>query len=136
MTVIIVNKTGASIMQMSADFEKYAREVLHLANPFKAHWAAQKDCYINNSDGSISIDMDKANEIDDLTKISRKEWIEARDKYIAERILRELGYEVLTTTNYSKYLPDAIPCEGATGQCSFDCPDFFECGLKKSTHYI
>ena len=29
----------------------------------------------------------------------------------------------------AEYMPDAIPCEGATGQCSLFCPKYFECGL-------
>lgn len=40
---------------------------------------------------------------------------------MAKALLRELGYEVLLTSSYFEYYPDAIPCEGASGQCTIDC---------------
>lgn len=42
-------------------------------------------------------------------------------KPMAKALLRELGYEVLLTSSYFEYYPDAIPCEGASGQCTIDC---------------
>lgn len=61
--------------------------------------------------------MEKSRE----TKINREEWVKLRNRYIAERILRELGYEVLLASSYFEDYPDAIPCDGATGQCLLDC---------------
>lgn len=61
--------------------------------------------------------MEKSREIYKETKTNREEW----NRYIAERILRELGYEVLLTSSYFEDYPDAIPCDGATGQCLLDC---------------
>lgn len=128
--MIVVSENGGKIMKMVEDFDKYAREELHLINPFHA-WlrSSLSTMRMTTTDGPICVDLEKSREIDRATKADREEWIRLRDRYVAERILRELGYEVLTTTHYAEYMPDAIPCEGATGQCSFFCPKYFECGL-------
>ena len=128
--MIVISENGGKIMKMVEDFDKYAKEELHLVNPFHA-WLRSSLSTIRTTktDGPICIDLEKSREIDRATKADREEWIRLRDRYVAERILRELGYEVLVTTHYAEYMPDAIPCEGATGQCSLFCPKYFECGL-------
>lgn len=107
-------------MKFSEDFDKYAEDILHIQNPFKK-WFRRLDEAISISDGTITVDVDTSNQIDRETKVNREEWIKLRDRYVAERILRELGYEVLLTSSYFEYYPDAIPCEGASGQCTIDC---------------
>lgn len=96
-------------MKFSEDFDNYAREVLHIENPFREFYRTFKT--------NIDVDMEKYRE----TKINREEWVKLRNRYIAERILRELGYEVLLASSYFEDYPDAIPCDGATGQCLLDC---------------
>lgn len=107
-------------MKFSEDFDKYAEDILHIQNPFKK-WFKRLDKAISISDGTITVDIDTSNQIDRETKVNREEWIKLRDRYVAERILRELGYEVLLTSSYFEHYPDAIPCEGASGQCTIDC---------------
>lgn len=128
--MIVVSETGGKIMKMVEDFDKYAEEELHLVNPF-AIWLRSRLSTVRTSikDGPICIDIEKSREIDRATKADKEKWIRLRDRYVAERILRELGYEVLETTRYAECMPDAIPCEGLTGQCSFYCPKYFKCGL-------
>ena len=87
-------------MKFSEDFDKYARDVLHINNPFKDWFKRLEKTFFETS---------------------REEWIKLRDRYVAERILRELGYEVLSTSSYFEYYPDAIPCEGSSGQCTIEC---------------
>lgn len=127
--MIVVGEIGSQIMKMTEDFEQYAKEELHLTNPMKIWLRSSLGTMKMTSEGPICIDVPKLKAIDALTQVSREEWFRLRDKYVAERILRELGYEVLVTTHYAGCLPDAIPCKGATGQCSFYCPKYFECGL-------
>lgn len=100
-------------MKFSKDFDNYAREVLHIENPFREFYRTQDSTFKT----SITVDMEKSREIYKETKTNREEW----NRYIAERILRELGYEVLLTSSYFEDYPDAIPCDGATGQCLLDC---------------
>ena len=108
-------------MKFSEDFDNYAREVLHIENPFREFYRTQDSTFKTNIDGSITVDMEKSREIYKETKTNREEWVKLRNRYIAERILRELGYEVLLTSSYFEDYPDAIPCDGATGQCLLDC---------------
>lgn len=108
-------------MKFSKDFDNYAREVLHIENPFREFYRTQDSTFKTNIDGSITVDMEKSREIYKETKTNREEWVKLRNRYIAERILRELGYEVLLTSSYFEDYPDAIPCDGATGQCLLDC---------------
>lgn len=97
-------------MKFSGDFDKYAEEV----NPFRKFYHTQ-------SPSVFKTNTDESRKIYEETKVNREEWIKLRDRYVAERILRELGYEVLLTSSYFEYYPDAIPCEGASGQCTIDC---------------
>lgn len=117
LVVSAVSETGAKIMKFSEDFDNYAREVLHIENPFREFYRTQDSTFKTNIDDSITVDMEKYRE----TKINREEWVKLRNRYIAERILRELGYEVLLASSYFEDYPDAIPCDGATGQCLLDC---------------
>ena len=83
-------------MKFSEDFDKYAEEVLHINNPFRKFYHTQSpSVFKTNTDGIITIDMEESRKIYEETKVNREEWIKLRDRYVAERILRELGYEVL-----------------------------------------
>ena len=127
--MIVVSETGSAIMKMHEDFNKYAQDVLHITNPLYFQCRAPSEMIDISPNDTMRICIDKAREIDEQTRVSREEWIAARDRYVAERILRELGYEVLVTTQYREYYPDATPYEGATGQCSFDCLKYFNCAV-------
>ena len=66
------------------------------------------------------------------TKMERDEYYDARDRYLAERCFKELGYE-----NFLQYATkDMIaakgyePCMAAGGQCRFDCSKYAECVLQ------
>ena len=109
-------------MKFSEDFDKYAEEVLHINNPFRKFYHTQSpSVFKTNTDGIITIDMEESQKIYEETRVNREEWIKLRDRYVAERILRELGYEVLSTSSYFEYYPNAIPCEGSSGQCTIEC---------------
>lgn len=108
-------------MKFSEDFDKYARDVLRINNPFKDQFKRLEKTFFETENGTIIADTKELEKIDKETRVSREEWIKLRDRYVAERILRELGYEVLSTSSYFKYYPDAIPCEGSSGQCTIEC---------------
>lgn len=108
-------------MKFSEDFDKYARDVLHINNPFKDWFKRLGKTFFEIENGTIIADIKELEKIDKETRVSREEWIKLRDRYVAERILWELGYEVLSTSSYFEYYPDAIPCEGSSGQCTIEC---------------
>lgn len=122
-------KNGGKIMKFSNDFDKYAKEVLNICNPFPKYYANISKYTTKDADGMLRMDIEASIRHDAETLAEREGWIQLRDRYVAERILRELGYEELVTSYYAKFIPDALPCEGAIGQCSFFCPKYFKCGL-------
>lgn len=90
--MIVVSETGGKIMKMVEDFDKYAKEELHLVNPFHA-WLRSSVSTIRTTrtDGPICIDLEKSREIDRTTKADREEWVRLRDRYVAERIRGNSG---------------------------------------------
>lgn len=62
-------------MKFSEDFDNYAREVLHIKNPFREFYHTQDSTFKTNIDGS----MEKSRE----TKTNREEWVKLRNRYIA-----------------------------------------------------
>lgn len=122
--IIITNETGHKIMKFSDDFDKYARDILHISNPFIRHNELFKECCRKESDGTLVLDIDKANMVEQETKAEREEWIRLREQYVADRILRELGYEALEAYRDGEYTHDVIPCSGASRQCNMNCKYF------------
>lgn len=108
------------------EFSVYAKRKLGLEAPFDQELKEEKiaNVYVEEEDGNISIDVNKAREIRRKYKKAKEEWIKLRDEYMANRILKEKGYEALLKSHYRNYLQNPIPCEGADGQCHMDCPYF------------
>ena len=62
------------------------------------------------------------------TKEEKDAYIEAREIYIAIKILYNIGYEDFVKrvklSNLNWLLDKYYPCEGNGGQCKIDCPIF------------
>lgn len=121
--IAITNETQSRIMHFRDDFDKYAKDVLHIDNPFIEYYNNFSKC-TRKEGTTLILDLDKANALDRETKAEKEEWIRLENEYVANRILRELGYEVLQTYNGGKYVQDVIPCTGASRQCNMDCKYF------------
>lgn len=121
--IAIANETQSRIIHFRDDFDKYAKDVLHIDNPFIEYYNNFSK-YTRKEGTTLILDLDKANALDRETKAEREEWIRLENEYVANRISRELGYEVLQTYNDGKYVQDVIPCTGASRQCNMDCKYF------------
>lgn len=72
-------------------------------------------------DGSrvISIDSSSFKPID---KKKRDAWLARREQYVAQRLFEDFGYVTMLQYRGDKVnKEDFFPCEGADGQCHFDC---------------
>lgn len=73
-------------MKFSEDFDKYARDVLHINNPFKDWFKRLEKTFFETENGTIIADTKELEKIDKETRVSREEWIKLRDRYVAENI--------------------------------------------------
>lgn len=132
-----IPKLSSTILKFEGEFERYAHTELNIANPFTLYWRDTSKV-INQfatikSDGSVEIDEEAfpwLEYLDSKTEVSREQWRKMKSKYVANKILRELGYEALIISGYIKYFLDALPCDGKIPQCRLDCPQYENCPYK------
>lgn len=124
-----ISKTGAVVLAADAEFERTTT----LENPFKRDSAyyAETHRYITLPNGATYIEKRQAPPDMRLsTREEKDEWIRARETFIAEALLREIGWDAFVKRCENEDI-DIIklhtPCEGPTRQCQFDCPIFGNC---------
>ena len=131
--MFMVSDNFMRIMDFEAEFSRHA-EAVGIRNPFKvqiAHFA--KGCK-RDKNGDL-VHYWAPEEKDDAEMPSREErenYHRAQDEYVARRCFEELGYEdfLMKTGERVRYLRDElefVPCRSADGQCSFYCPNYFNC---------
>jgi hypothetical protein len=129
--MFVVSENFARIMDFEAEFSRYA-EAAGIRNPFKVQIAQfAKGCH-RDKNGDLIYDTKKEVPTNAPTKEERENYHRAQDEYVARRCFEELGYEVFLTRTGErvKYLRDElefVPCKSADGQCSFYCPNYFNC---------
>ena len=142
---IIISNYGAACMQYSEDFSKKMQNEGY-ENPFTRQQVLARKMFKKNTDGSIHIDTSKKNtllegETLDPTKryITVDEWIDMRERYIADRIYQEWDWEHFTNyvTDSHKNIKDMLeyeyykPCETGDRQCTIFCPQLSACWMKE-----
>ena len=128
--MIVISEKGAAIMEMTSDFRRYAAS-LGIRDPFKV--SQQLFSKRVSKEGNVTYISEQSEEDKKLepTRAERDEYIVMRDKYVAERIFKEIGYEDFmrhTERSYNDCLlewrKDFLPCESADGQCCIYCNKF------------
>lgn len=125
-----ISKAGAVVLAADAEFECTTT----LENPFKRDSAyyAETHRYVTLPNGATYIQKQPAPPGMRLsTREEKDEWIRAREIFIAEALLREVGWNTFVERCKNEEIEDIIkfhtPCEGPTKQCQFDCPIFGNC---------
>ena len=128
--MIVISEKGAAVMDMISDFHRYAAS-LGIRDPFKVSQQLFSKRVTHN--GLITYIDEQSAEDRELepTKEERDNYIIMREKYVAERIFNEIGYEYFmqhTEGSYQNCLEEwrknFLPCESADGQCCMECVKF------------
>ena len=109
-------------MNMQSDFKRYAAS-LGIRDPLKVSQDLFNKCVSHK--GSVTY-VDEQSEEDkklEPSKLERDQYIMMREKYVAERIFKEIGYPEFmqhTERSYNNALDEwrksFLPCESADGQ--------------------
>ena len=139
---IVISENGFKAMNISADFDKYARE--HgIRDPFEVSRQLFSKRIHRNADGSTSVDIEWDEETGKIkedpaepTRAEKDAYIKMRDEYTARRCFYEIGYESFLfhtkpydyecnyDISYMREQNEFVPCKSADGQCSFYCPQY------------
>ena len=142
---IVISENGFKAMNISADFDKYARE--HgIRDPFEVSRQLFSKRIHRNADGSTSVDIEWDEETGKIkedpaepTRAEKDAYIKIRDEYTARRCFYEIGYESFLfhtkpydyecnyDISYMRKQNEFVPCKSADGQCSFYCPQYWGC---------
>lgn len=134
---ITISSYGAACMQYSEDFSKKMQNEGY-ENPFIRQQALARKMFKKNADGSICIEKSKEKTLNPTKKyVTVDEWINMRERYIADRIFQEWDWEHFTNyvTDPHKNIKDMLehykPCETGDGQCTMFCPQLEACWMKE-----
>ena len=142
---IVISENGFKAMNISADFDKYARQ--HgIRDPFEVSRQLFSKRMHRNEDGSMIVDIEWDEETgkikedpDEPTRAEKDAYIKMRDEYTARRCFYEIGYESFLfhtkphdyecnyDISYMREQNEFVPCKSADGQCSFYCPQYWCC---------
>ena len=128
--MIVISEKGMLIMDIQSDFKRYAAS-LGIRDPFKV----SQDLFSKrvSHKGSVTYINEQSEEDKNLepSTLERDQYIMMREKYVAERIFKEIGYPEFmqhTERSYNNALDEwrksFLPCESADGQCCMDCARF------------
>ena len=132
---ITISNYGAACMQYSEEFSKRMQNEGY-ENPFIRQQALARKMFKKNANGSICVDKT----LDPTKKyITVDEWINMRERYIADRIYQEWDWEHFTSyvTDPHKNIKDMLeyeyykPCETGDRQCTMFCPQLSACWMKE-----
>lgn len=114
---IIISSYGAACMQYSEEFSKKMQNEGY-ENPFTRQQVLVRKMFKENANGSILVDKSKEKTLDPTKKyITVDEWIDMRERYIADRIYQEwdwkhfIGYVTDPLKNIKDMLEHYKPCE-------------------------
>ena len=133
--MIIINDRQMRIMDLDLQWNKYCREN-NIEDPFEiSRKLFSKRCRREGTDLIVEVEFDENGRIKDdpeePSKLTRKQYREMRDKFLAARAYEQIDYEAFAfkAKDYPELLrsPDYRPCGSADGQCRFECPIFFDC---------
>ena len=136
---ITISSYDAACMQYSEDFSKKMQNEGY-ENPFIRQQALARKMFKKNTDGSIYMDKPKEKTLDPTKRyITVDEWIDMRERYIADRIYQEWDWEHFTSyvTDSHKNIKDMLeyeyykPCETGDRQCTMFCPQLSMCWMKE-----
>ena len=140
---IVVNEDGFKVMNISADFRKYAHE-RGIRDPFEvSRQLFNKRCRREGTDLIVNFDWDEETgkikeDPDEPTRAEKDAYIMMRDEYIARRVFAEIGYEAFLshtapgkTYDISFLRDELFPCESLDEQCSMFCPKYADCPYKE-----
>lgn len=142
---IVISENGFKAMNISADFDKYARQ--HgIRDPFEVSRQLFSKRMHRNEDGSMNVDIEWDEETGKIkedpgepTRAEKDAYIKMRDEYTARRCFYEIGYESFLfhtkpydyecnyDISYMREQNEFVPCKSADGQCSFYCPQYWCC---------
>ena len=142
---IVISEDGFKAINISADFDKYARE--HgIRDPFEVSRQLFSKRIHRNADGSTSVDIEWDEETGKIkedpaepTRAEKDAYIKMRDEYTARRCFYEIGYESFLfhtkpydyecnyDISYMRKQNEFVPCKSADEQCSFYCPKYWCC---------
>ena len=136
---ITISSYGAACMQYSEKFSKKMQNEGY-ENPFTRQRVFVRKMFKENANGSICVDKSKEKTLD-LTKkyITVDEWINMRERYIADRIYQEWDWKhfINYVTDSHKNIKDMLeyeyykPCETGDRQCTMFCPQLSMCWMKE-----
>lgn len=124
--VFKINELGVMILQADEEFQHATK----LRNPFKV----QQDLFSKRTtqyeNGSFSVRPPTKEESKlEPSKEEIRNYINEKDLFIGDKIFKNCSYDDFL--KYKKMHPNLEfhykPCEGISGQCSFDCDMIGEC---------
>lgn len=119
---MILSSYGAACMQYSSDFTVMMREAGYIY-PFD--WRRRR--------------MDRDYEEPQGIRISVNDWIDKRERYIAQRVFDNFDWEhfyaYITKYNKLDMLEDHFPCETGERQCNLFCKKFNKKCTKENNKY-
>ena len=128
--MIVISEKGMSIMNMQSDFKRYAAS-LGIRDPFKVSQDLFSKRVSHNGNVTYLNEQSEEDKKLEPSKLERDQYIMMREKYVAERIFKEIGYPEFmqhTERSYNNALDEwrkgFYPCESADGQCCMDCVKF------------
>ena len=144
---IVVSEDGLKVMDILADFSKFARQH-EIRDPFEvSRQLFSKHCR-RNEDGSISVNIERDEETGKIkedpyepTRAEKDAYIKMRDEYVAMRCFYEVGYDSFLfhtkphdyecdyDISYMRKSDRFVPCLSADGQCMLTCHRFMKCAI-------
>lgn len=134
---------GVSLqLALEDEFDRYAKSIgLRDSYAIELLLIHEKMCYY--ADGSIGMDIEfdeKTGKVkDDQNHPSveeKKAYSLIKHMYVLKRIFEKAGYEIAKDRvrlwdepAIEEYFKTFCPCEGATGQCSIECPKYLNCNF-------
>lgn len=84
--IAIANETQSRIIHFRDDFDKYAKDVLHIDNPFIEYYNNFSK-YTRKEGTTLILDLDKANALDRETKAERE-----KNGYVLKMSMQQIEY--------------------------------------------
>lgn len=128
-----LNKVGVVVLEASEEFEKYEARKLGLRDVFKLRRSYLNSMYkkYNTIPCQVIEKQEPLEELENPTDEEIKQYVKAREEYVADAILKECGWEDFVkrckAVGIEDYIAERVPCEGLGGQCNMFCPKYFDC---------
>lgn len=133
--VITIGALGMAKIRYIAEFSRVMQDC-GIRDPFDAELKEFKNRMESLPNGGFLIKEQTTPS--SVTREEKNNWILNRDRYVADRIFQDFGYEeLLKEAEYNQYLISLgdnitnyfLPCSGGDNQCHIDCQKRASCPL-------